>query len=805
MGGAALSNPMGAPGATPDNRATMQGATEGSAFNPDALDAMMESIQSSPESFDLALLDPLRKQIEETPEIHEDPYFAQAAKVLDAMVSVQLERLTELARKAQERFYASVTDMEPITETMIKDERQFEGYDRTKESKRYPSDAPTRDVNNPDKIVLHATRTRTMNYSARLLDMLFPTNDWPVRIVAPPNPKPEDYPGFAQLVTQAKAEYDAQQQAYAQQVQMIQQQGGAQPPPQPPPFEPPLIGDYADACASRMQAVIFGHFERMKLREKAGDVLDATCKLGAGFLHGPFPDMEYRRNFQSGELTVTQTKVPGCEFVPSFRFFYDMAPNLAQSCETFHLNIWNKRQLSEFKAYPNVITTNVDMLLDKEKPSLPPKVTEAITRRNQDSGLCEPTTNVFAVILANLILTPDEYQRITGQEWTSPDMPLVQLWFGDDALPLKFKLTPLEHDWRPPYYNMSLFKKDDTIFGYSVPTMARSGQAFVNGAVNATTANAAAASGPILVTNRGEVVPSKEEWRIRGLLNLNNTNPDRDPSAAIYSITVQSNVQGNLEMLDRALQLMDQDTNYEQILGGNLSGETIAASSLAQLVNLASVFQRKIARNCDNDFMGPFAERCVWFENLYGEDPMVKGPHVVVPIASTQMVSKDITTQHLQALTQLAQAPDFKGFSDPYSLFKANVRMLDIPEKDEIVLPRDKALANQAQMQQGQIDPKLEEIKMRERVEMAKLEQEGRLKVMEIQGRLEERKLTLQADLVALQTKKDVDVTKIMQDVRASTQESEDQRFKATLDATMEANLERMRATESPSPYSKRD
>jgi len=808
MGGTATSNPTPAPGAhVTREQLQAQSPIEdtGSVFDPEALDAMHQSLQANPDGFDLGMLTALRKKVEDTPEVEQDPNYAQAAKVLDAMVKLQLDRLTVLARKVQDQFYESVEGMGPITETMIKDERQFEGFDRTKESKRYPSDAPTRDVNNPDRIVLHATRTRTMNYSARLLDMLFPTNDWPVRIVAPPNPQPDDYPGYAPMVAQAKAVYDAQAQAYAQQAAAIQQQGGAQPPPQPPPFEPPSIVDFADDAANKMQAVIFGHFERMKLREKAGDVLDNCCKLGWGILHGPFPDMEYKRNFKSGELTITQSTVPGCEWVPSFRFFYDLSPNLAQSCATFQLNIWNKRQLSDFKAYPNVITPNVEQLLNKEKPSLPPKVTEAITRRNQDSGLCEPTTGVYAVILANVILTPEEYQKITGDEWTSPDLPLVQLWFGDDGLPLKFKLTPLEHDWRPPYYSMSLFKKDDTCVGYSVPSMARSGQSFVNGAVNATTANAAAASGPIIVTNRGEIVPSKEEWRIRGLLNLNNTNPDRDPANSVTTITVQSNVEGNLVMLDKALALMDQDTNYEQILGGNLAGETIAASSLAQLVNLASVFQRKIARNCDNDLMGPFTERCVWFENLYGEDPSIKGPHVVMPIASTQMVSNDITMQHLQALTQLSENPKFDGFSDDYALWRANVRLLQIPEKDEIVLGRDKAMANQQQRQAGKVDPKIEEIKSQERIAMAKLQQEGTLRMMEIKGRIEEKQLTLQADLVALQTKKEVDVSKIMADVRASTLESNDKRFSDTLDATLQANLERMRATESPSPYSKKD
>lgn len=805
MGGAALSNPQGAPGAAPDDREQQQGLQNPSAFDPDALQAIIESINSDPASFDLALLDPLRKQIEETPEVHADPNYALAAKALDAIVGVQLDRLNDLARSAQDRFYECVDDMGPITENMIKDERQFEGHDRVKESKRYPSDAPTRDVNNPDRIVLHATRTRTMNFSARLLDMLFPTNDYPVRIVAPPDPKPEDYPGYQIELENAKQAYAAQVSQYQTAAASIQQQGGAQPPQQPPPFVPPSIRDYADECANRMQSAIFAHFDRMKLREKAGDVLDATCKVGWGILNGPYPDIEYKRNFRSGELEVTQNKVPGCEAVSPFRFFYDMTPKMRQSCATFQLEIWNKRQLSEFKAYPNVIVSNVDRLLDKEKPSLPPKVTEAITKRNENTGLCEPTTNVWAVIKANLILTPDEYQRITGAEWTSPDMPLVELWFGDDGLPLKFKLTPLEHDWQPPYYTMSLFRKDDTAVGYSVPTMARAGQSFVNGSVNALTANAAASSGPILITKRGKIVPNKEEWRIRGLLCLNSLDEDAPVGDALTSITVQANIDGNLAMLDTALKLLDQDTNYEQILGGNLAGETIAASSLAQLVNLASVFQRKIARNCDNDLMGPFTERCVWFENLYGDDVTVKGPHVVQGIASTQMVSKDITTQHLQALTKLCEMPDYKAYADKYSLFRANVRMLDIPEKDEIVLPRDKAMENEQQMAASQVDPKIEEIKSRERVEMAKLQQQAQIAMLEMKTRIEEKQLTLQADLVALQTKKEVDVTAIMANVRASTQDSLDKRFSDTLDATLQANLERMRATETPSPYSKKD
>src|SRR5690348_11417703 len=172
-------------------------------------------------------------------------------------------------------------------------------------------------------------------------------------------------------------------------------------------------------------------------------------------------------------------------------------------------------------------------------------------------------------------------------------MPVLHTWSVNGKC-IKFKLTPLERDFRLDYYNFTIMPADDTIYGYGYPYLARSSQRFTDGAVNATLANAAASVAPMILVAQGKVHPNRDQRRIKGL-NVFSVENQSDPLTNFFaSVSVQSNVQQNLELLKVAQDMMDQDTLFSQILQGETNGEEMPASGMVMRANIANVFQKSI-------------------------------------------------------------------------------------------------------------------------------------------------------------------------------------------------------------------
>lgn len=834
-GSAGPSMPKDAPG-DGGNRNTK------SQLNSDDIDAgmlqgVMDGAKTDPKSLDVALLAPLRDQLERFENDPEedwsgDPKVDLLKATVQTIVDEQTRRLDALAKEIMADFYDAVEAAEDGRRSMVEDERQYRALTRIKDSKRYASDAPDRDVQQDDRIQMHTTRTRTTMYGARLGDVIFPTNDYPLRVVAPENPDPSEYPGYAAASQAADANAMTAWQQASQAAQQAQPPG--QPPPQPTPGSSLPIKEYAAAAAAKMQGWMFKQLDAQHFKKKGAEVIDMGCKVGLGLLYGPFPDVSRRRvpkkkpldGAMAGaktqtylDIEVQETKTPGCEVRDPFRFFYDLTPTLEESNACYYVNFWTLRQLTDFKSAPNVIGPTVERMLKDEDPECDPKLTQAIEQRSGagGSGMKESIKGRYVTVEVDKVLRPETLKEITGVVWDSDDLPLVKMWISDAGC-LKFKMTPLERDWRTPYYNFGMQPKDDTIYWYSVPSMGRSGQKFVDGALNATLFNAAASMAPIIVANKGQVTPNNERWRLGSMVVFNNLNPDLPAKDVFASVTVESNVEGNLAMLAQALAMFDDDILYEQILSGNVSGEAIAASQLAQIVNLASVFQRRLAGYADDYVLAPYGERMVAWGNLYEDDDDMKGPHVVKAIAATQFVSKDILIQHLQAFTQMASTnPLFQGFVDAYKLFRANINLMDIPDINDIALDRTEALANQQRLQQAAGGPeaaKMAEVERHAKRDQAdvqlaqqKLVQEGQLEAARIRSELIVQASKERVAMLELMTTKQVDMAAIQSDLAAIGVDADTKKQLATLDAVMAARMQQvdLAAPAGHNPHSAKD
>lgn len=775
---------------------------------------MLEAIDTTdPASLDLAMLGPMRQQLKDMEEMGDDlpPDLYDLARKLEVaigtLVDEQQRRLDKLCEEKESDWKKMVVARKPIEDRWIDDTRQFMSESRVRDSKLYPFDASpasnTDTVNKP--ITVAATRRRVLMCWSRLVDIMLPANDLPIRIEAPDDPDPEDYPTAIGQHMQQLAQ-QAQQQAaqYGQPVGM------------PPKLDEAAVQSIAEKAASDMQDRVFAACKRAGFEAKVSRSLFDTALLGCGIIKGPHPEIERKRKRTKdglGDFELVETARAGVSYVNPWFFWYDMTPTLAESSNTYEIHLMSRRQLEDFKSYPRVMTDVVDQILaDDECAKLKGEFREAVEKRNRMLDITERVDDVYPVLEIHSIMDPKKFEAATGTKWEHTDPPLVHLWSCHGRC-IKWKITPLERDYRVDYYSTTIMRADDTIYGYGYAWMARGAQRLIDGAVNATTVNAGASATPIFMVAQGKVQPNRENWRIPGLQVFSVENPDAPMEQFFASVKVDSNVQENLELVKFGEDMIDADTLFDQIQQGSFNGEEMPASGLVMAANLGSVFQKAIARDADDNCFAPFGERMVWWITMYEKDAP-EGEFRAKGIASTQLVAKDLALQHTSAFVQFTNQPRFAGMTDDYSLLESFAHNID-GLKEGVVYDREKAMANVAAMQQQaqQGDPnKAAEIAAR--VEIAKLQMQSeerkallqqQTEFAKMQADLNIERIRYQTALVEIQAGKEVDIAKLSADVEKAARDDDTTRFLGVLAEKNKANITAAELTATPSPFSAKD
>ena len=651
-------------------------------------EALQSMLEADPKSYDLGMLSPMRKSLEAASANAGAAGDEQAQGQIDmlhqavsALETEQTRRLDEYAVEALEDFEKAVVAKRDVEQRMIDDDRMYNGVDTQDNSKAYPNDANDQyDNNNTDRPVLQAIRSRTIRYAARLTDMF--GNELPIEVCAAKNPDPQCFPGL-----------DAKVKQMQQQNQQFQ-------------VTPEFLLDYASDTAQKMQACISDQLEDQRFNDIKQRVIFDGCKWGYGICKGPTMDLRKKRKPMGQQciITLDESPTPGCAYVDPWFFYYDMTPTLDESSQCWEVHLMDRRRLNDLKRYPNIIEANIDELLKEKDPKLPTELSTNLTTRNARRDAVETLKNRWAVIEMHGLIDPDKLEEITGQPWTDPkSLPLIEFWFCNGKA-LKWKLSPMECDWRVPYYNFTPFPCDDTIFGDGVPRMGRGGGKLVKGALDATMLNASCSAGPFIAVAKGAVAPANGAFVIKGPKMLE-VETDGDISKAIYSFMVDSNVDGNLALLQKGLDFLDDDILLDQITQGDIASEEMPASGLLQVINIKSIFQRMIAARADETWFKQMGERWGQWNLQFNPDNSIKGDFDYKGIASTTLVSKDLQIQHLQVGMQVSAQPQFAGMVNHYEELSSYYRMLDVPNREAIVYDKATADKNAAAIQQAGSDP----------------------------------------------------------------------------------------------------
>lgn len=673
------------------------------------------------------------------------------------------ERLQGIVGRLEGIATKRVGDRQSLEKRWIEDLEQYWG--------KYDADTFKRlKEGEKSKLFINLTGPKTDAVSARLMDLLFPTDDknWGIG----PTPVP-------QLMEDAKRSADAARQL-AQQAQQAQERAAQQQDPAAAQ-QVKALEDQAKAAATKaaeiqteldeaarraelMEAEIDDQLKESLYPAVMRDVVDQSCKLGTGVAKGPVTGDLVRKGWKKQQaigldgapreeygLQMSEGTQPAMRFVDVWSFFPDMdVARIEESQGVFERHLMNKKRLRKLADLPGFNKDGIRRLLrEKARSSAPAYLADLrnITGDNQQIAgdlyhVWEYTGPLDAEDMRDLAMAVSDDATVQDLEEVDPIKELNAIvWFCQGEV-LKFAIYP--YDSGECMYSVFNLKKDESsIFGYGIPAIIRDPQKSLNAGWRAMMDNAGLASGPQIVLARDLIEPADGDWSIRPrkVWIAKQGLPQDRRAFATFDIPMRQ--QELAAIIDISRQFLDDMASMPQIAQGEQgAGVTKTAQGMALLMNSANVVFRRIVKNFDDDMTTPNIRRFYDWNMQFGKKQEIKGDYCVDARGSSVLLVREMQAQNLMTIAvQLGAHPVYGPMLKNKGVLKKLFQSHMIPVAD-VMLTDDEIDAIMMSAQAQQPDPAAEakaaETQLRQteleiKVEMANMENASKLQIAKIQ------------------------------------------------------------------------
>lgn len=484
-------------------------------------------------------------------------------------------------------------------------------------------------------VFLNITRPYVDAASARVADMLLPTDDRSWEINA--TPLPTLSPALRQQLA------DAMQGMYRQKTveEFVQEQIRS-----------------ANDAAKGMQRAIEDCLVESNWHGEVRQVIEDAARIGAGVLKGPFPVMRAGRMAIKDPVTQLTKYVkydeikPGSKRIDCWNFFPDPAcgENIHNGSYTWEREYIGRRQIKEMLADPSYDQAELLGVL-REGPARTREGTESVYRPGDD----EFEMWIFYGHCAR------EHLLRLGVEMEEADedrVPTMAVMINDRLV--KVVLSPQE-DGQFPYDVLAWQRRPGMPWGLGISRQIRTVQRMLNGAARAMMDNAGLSASPQVVIGNG-ITPANGSWTLTpGKAWRAEPNADaRDVRAAFNAFVVPS-VQGPLmNIITFALKMAEDTTGMPAMLQGIRGDAPNTLGGMQMQNNNATSVLRRLAKRFDDYMTRPHIQRYFDWMMAYSDDESIKGDFQIEVRASSALVERDAQQQFLMTLLQVAANPIYE-------------------------------------------------------------------------------------------------------------------------------------------------
>ncbi|MEM7528845.1 MAG: hypothetical protein AAF416_14405 [Pseudomonadota bacterium] len=592
------------------------------------------------------------------------------------------------------------------------------------------------------KLFFNLTRVKTNAWSARLEDMLLPTDErnWAIR----PTPVPMLADDAAQALREAQAAAaQAKQQveqgqdpaAAAEATGLMQKAEQAE--------ELRGIIDEAEKRSEAMMEEIDDLLVESQYQAAYRDVIQDGCKVGTGVLKSPVapdrPRAKWRKDPESNVYQLMDdgsddpAAYAGLRWVDYWSFFPDPeARHMGESESDFERHLCNAKRLRELARTPGFDPDAIRRLLSRGAPrntdtSYLTSLRSITGESDRIEGKWWSVWEYSGPLDSDDLMTLYEYQGdAEGMAEMQDADPLVEqrvvMWFCDGEL---LKLSPYPLDSGESLYSVfCLEKQDGSIFGKGVPRIMRDQQDMLNAAGRMLMNNSGISTGPQVIIDQSTVTPANKSWVIEPMKVWLKKGGQADPSYKPFEIV---NIDNRTEELVALIQLaekhIDDVTALPMIAQGEQgTGVTKTAQGMAILMSSTNVVFKKVVKCFDDDLTKPTIRRLYDWLMQTSRKEWIKGDMSVEALGSSVLMVREMQAQNLIALAgTLAQSPAFGPMHKHYELAQAIYRAHQIDPSTVLVSEEDWQQMQEAQQE----DPA---------VENADSERESKLAIAEMQA-----------------------------------------------------------------------
>ena len=622
-----------------------------------------------------------------------------------------------------------------IEERWLDDLRQFNGqYDKVT--------AATLAASGGSKLYVNITRNKVNAAEARLIDILFPTDDrnWGIQ--------PTPVPYLTKLAKdQDPVNNEDGSPFVTQEGVQVQNRDVAQ-----------SVMEEARERSEAMQDEIDDQLNETNYNSVNRDMVHDAVLYGTGIIKGPVILGKTRQKWS--EVADDQGRVaqvmqviddlkPGAERVDPWDFFPDMQARKIDDAEfVFQRHYMSKKALRELADKPGFLRSQIAEVLKRDTDGT--QTATHLQEMQSMAGISSLDNNRFEVWEYHGPVDKDDLIAAgveVGEDDVFSDYNGV-VWFSEGHV-LKAVVNPADTGEMP--YSVFNWEKDDTtLFGVGIPHLMRSSQKVLNATWRMLMDNAGLSVGPQTVINSHVVRPADGNWRLTPHKIWELTDKNGNVNNVFGSFEINSHMTELISLFQYARQIADEETALPQISQGEQGTATDTASGMSMLMNSANTMLRRVVKNYDDDITRPFIKRMYDWNMQFNPKEEVKGDFSVDARGTSSLLVKEQQAANLMALMNIAASPLLEPLTNTAALYRKVVSSMQI-EADEIVktteeielatqkveqqMQAQQEAMMQAQQQQGQQAPTGDPLAQQKlELEAQKMQMDMQLKGAQIQA-----------------------------------------------------------------------
>lgn len=473
-------------------------------------------------------------------------------------------------------------------------------------------------------IFLNITRPYVDAASARVADMLLPTDDrsWEI--------KPTPIPRLSPAKMMEMGGVESAQAAIAQSIEI------------------------SKASAELMQQEIEDCLTESNWHGEVRQVIEDAARIGSGVLKGPFPVKRSARVYQQIDgvsvLTEIEEIKPGSKHIDPWNLFPD--PSCGESIHhgsyVFEREYISARQLREMAEMPGYDTSAILKAL-KEGPQ-----TSKDTNANYVNTKSEEQ---FEMWVFYGTCDADDLESVGVEtEDETPKASAMAVIINDQLV--KCALNVLDTG-EFPYDVLAWQRRPGMPWGMGVSRQIRTAQRMLNGAARAMMDNSGLTASPQIVLGNG-VTPADGEWSLRGGKLWRAEADTTDVRAAFHAFVPPSVQAEMMNIINFALKIAEDTTGLPAMLQGIRGDAPETLGGMQMQNNNASGVLRRLAKRFDDYMTSPHIHRYYDWMMQHDDREDIKGDFQVDVRASSALVERDAQQHFLMSLLQVSANPAYR-------------------------------------------------------------------------------------------------------------------------------------------------